>query len=82
MLKENIKKCARAGLLLPVIACSAVALTGCASDPAVNVTAKECAYDFPLLPDNADITVMSDSLAMSIDAHDALYDRHCSNEGE
>ena len=74
MLIKNARMFAVLALMLPV--------TGCASDPAVNVTAKECAYDFPLLPDSGDIMSMSDSLALSIDAHDALYDRHCANEGK
>lgn len=55
-------------LMLPV--------TGCAGGT-VNVMARECTYDLPMDPDDADIDAMSDRLALRIDAHDALYDRWC-----
>ena len=58
--------------MLPVI--------GCASDE-ISVMARDCAYDFALLPDNAEIDAMGDRLAMAIDEHDALYERHCATEG-
>jgi hypothetical protein len=47
-------------------------VSGCVSG-----TGSFCPQDVPIEPSNADIDVMSDELAMRIDAHDEHYGEQC-----
>lgn len=47
-------------------------VSGCGS-----VTGSYCHLDTHILPSDADIAVMSDDLAMRVDAHDELYEKRC-----